>query len=252
MENENLKNNIFNKSKNLRDYDKNPIELYDCEVFYGSLVITIPLLCAIAIPISIKALFDNEALADIILGNFIAFGIITVLIIVFLIFINPKKSKILIKNSIVEFYEVKSNDLKLKKKIELTNLNEIVCKPIFSYSKNKDIKAILVCIFIFSLAICVAISFFFFIGVLIFGFFGLLLVNFILYLIIGKSGDRFFTIFPKIVIAKPYLMSYGGGNFLPPQYYSLIICNHSKYSEIKKYFLNLHNINIDNVEKIYF
>ena len=95
-------------------------------------------------------------------------------------------------------------------------------------------------------------SFLFFIGFWIFGFVGLLLTNFILYIIIGKKGDRFFTIFPRIAVASPYMIAYGGGNLTPPQYYSLIIYNHSKYEEVKEYFLNLHNINIDNIEKIYF
>jgi len=182
----------------------------------------------------------------------LAFGILAFTIIVFLIFGNPKKSKILIKNSIVEFYEINSNELKLRRMVELTNLNETICKPLFGYSKKKDTKAILVCILIFSFAMIVAMSFLFFIGFWIFGFLGLLLVNFILCIIVGKNGDRFFTIFPRIAVASPYMMSYGGGNLTPPQYYSLIIYNHSKYEEVKEYFLNLHNINIDNIEKIYF
>lgn len=247
-----MKNAIFNKNRNLRDYDKEPITLYDYGVFYDSCITAIPLLCALAIPLSIKALFDNEVLADIILGNIFAFGIIAFMVIVFLVFDNPKKSKILIKNSIVEFYKINSNELKLRRTVELTNLNETICKPLFGYSKKKGTKAILVCISIFSFAIIVAMSFLFFIGFWIFGFVGLLLTNFILYIIIGKKGDRFFTIFPRIAVASPYMMAYGGGNLTPPQYYSLIIYNHSKYEEVKEYFLNLHNINIDNIEKIYF
>ena len=119
-----MKNAIFNKNRNLRDYDKEPITLYDYEVFYDSCITAIPLLCALAIPLSIKALFDNEVLADIILGNIFAFGIIAFMVIVFLVFDNPKKSKILIKNSIVEFYKINSNELKLRRTVELTNLNE--------------------------------------------------------------------------------------------------------------------------------
>ena len=249
MENSNLKNDIFNKNKNLRDYDKEPIELCDYEFLYDSLIIDLPLLCAIAIPVSIKAVFDNEALSDIILGNIFVFGIIALLVI---FFSNPKGRKILIKNSIVEFYEKKSNDLKLRKAVELINLNEILCKPVVGYTNKKDTKAILVCIAIFSLAMIIGMSFLFFLGFWIFGLFGFVLANFILYITIGKKGDRFFTIFPRIAIAQPYIMSYGGGNLTPPKYYSLIIFNKSKYTEVKEYFLNLHNINIDNVEKIYF
>ena len=247
-----MKNAIFNKNRNLRDYDKEPITLYDYEVFYDSCITAIPLLSALAIPLSIKALFDNEALSDIILGDILAFGILAFTIIVFLIFGNPKKSKILIKNSIVEFYEINSNESKLRITVELTNLNETICKPLFGYSKKKGTKAILVCISIFSFAIIVAMSFLFFIGFWIFGFLGLLLANFILYIIVGKKGDRFFTIFPRIAVASPYMMSYGGGTLTPPQYYSLIIYNRSRYEEVKEYFLNLHNININNIEKIYF
>lgn len=247
-----MKNAIFNKNRNLRDYDKNPITLYNYEVFYDGCITAIPLLSALAIPLSIKALFDNEALSDIVLGNILAFGIVAFMVIVFLIFDNPKKSKILIKNSIVEFYEINSNELKLRRMVELTNLNETICKPLFGYSKKKDTKAILICILIFGFAACIAISFSFFIECLIFGFLGLLLANFILCIIVGKNGDRFFTIFPRIAVASPYMMSYGGGNLTPPQYYSLIIYNRSKYEEVKEYFLNLHNINIDNIEKNYF
>ena len=247
-----MKNVIFNENRNLRDYDKDPITLYDYEVFYDSCITAIPLLCALAIPLSIKALFDNGVLSDIILGNILAFGILAFAIIVFLIFGNPKKSKILIKNSIVEFYEINSNESKLRRIVELTNLNETICKPLFGYYKKKGTKAILVCILIFSFAMIVAMSFLFFIGFWIFGFLGLLLANFILYIIVGKKGDRFFTIFPRIAVALPYMMSHGGGNLTPPQYYSLIIYNRSKYEEVKEYFLNLHDINIDNIEKIYF
>ena len=207
-----MENVIFNKNRNLRDYDKDPITLYDYEVFYDSCITAIPLLSALAIPLSIKALFDNGVLSDIILGNIFAFGIIAFMIIAFLIFDNPKKSKILIKNSIVEFYKINSNGLKLRRIVELTNLNETICKPLFGYSKKKATKAILVCILIFSFAMIVAMSFLFFIGFWIFGFVGLLLTNFILYIIIGKKGDRFFTIFPRIAVASPYMMAYGGGN----------------------------------------
>lgn len=235
--------------ENKRDYDKEPIELCDYEFIYDNLIIDLPLLCAIAIPVSIKALFNNETLSDVILGNIFVFGIIAFLLIVFG---NPKGRKILIKNSIVEFYGKKSDDLKLRKTVELTNLNEILCKPLFGYTKKKDTKAILVCIAIFSFAMIIAMSFLFFIGFWIFGFIGLILANFILYIIIGKKNDRFFTIFPRIAIAPPHIMSYGGGNLTPPKYYSLIIFNKSKYIEVKEYFLNLHNINIDNLEKIYF
>ena len=235
--------------ENKRDYDKEPIELYNYEFLYDSLIIDLPLLCAIAIPVSIKALFDNEALSTVILGNIFVFGIIAFLLVVFG---NPKGRKILIKNSSVEFYEKKSDGLKLRKTVELTNLNEILCKPLFGYTKKKDTKAILVCIAIFSLTAIVAISFLWFLGFLIFGVLGFILANFILYIIIGKKNDRFFTIFPRIAIAPPHIMSYGGGNLTPSKYYSLIIFNKSKYAEVKEYFLNLHNINIDNIEKIYF
>ena len=86
-----MKNVIFNENRNLRDYDKDPITLYDYEVFYDSCITAIPLLCALAIPLSIKALFDNGVLSDIVLGNILAFGIVAFTIIVFINFWQSKE-----------------------------------------------------------------------------------------------------------------------------------------------------------------
>ena len=56
--------------------------------------------------------------------------------------------------------------------------------------------------------------------------------------------------FPAIIINEPEFALNSG--FAIPDYFLLVIFSKRKYSEIKEYFLNLHNINIDNVEKIYF
>ncbi|MDA3043271.1 MULTISPECIES: hypothetical protein [unclassified Campylobacter] len=254
MENRNFKNDIFIKNKNLRDYDKEPIELYDYEVLHNAAILLVPFLFGVSIPTNINAIFDNEDIIDIIFVNAIIFGMVLLIFLAIFIFNKPSKNKILIKNSVVEFYEktIFFNNSELKRIVELKDIKENIYKPFTVYSiRNENYKVKFGIFAICALIMSISMSFLWFLGFLIFGLFGFILANFILYIIIGKKGDRFFTIFPKIALSEPYFIPYSAGNFLP-QYYSLIICNRSKYSEVKEYFLNLYNINIDNVEKIYF
>ena len=60
--------------------------------------------------------------------------------------------------------------------------------------------------------------------------------------------DRYFSIFPIIVIGKSPKKSIEQ----IPLYRTLIVFSKSQYGEIKDYFLNLHNINIDNIKRFYF
>ena len=254
MKNQNLENKQNSKSKILRNYDKEPIILYDYEILHNAIIVLIPLLFGASIPTNIQALFDGENINEIILVNSIIIGMILFICIIVFIVNNPKKTQISIKNFTVEFYEKTafSKKLELKRKIELYKIKENIYRPFTVYSiHNESFKSKLIIFGIAAFGLISGMGILWFIGFLIFGFLGFVLANFILYLIIGKSGDRFFTMFPKIALTEPYFIPYSAGNFLP-QYYSLIICNHSKYAEVKEYFLNLHNINIDNVEKIYF
>jgi len=105
LENTNFKNDIFNKKNNLRDYDKEPIILYDYEILHNAIIVLIPLLFGASIPTNIQALFDGENINEIILVNSIIIGMILFICIIVFIVNNPKKTQISIKNFTVEFYE---------------------------------------------------------------------------------------------------------------------------------------------------
>lgn len=254
MENTNLKNDIFNESKNLRNYDKEPLVLKDYENFFTTNLLTFPLLFAFTIIITIWSFFDNDSFLETIMRF-----IFLVLILFFELSITYKfaknnKNRVIFKNNVIEFYQGQ----KLVRISENKNLNSIICKPFSDNNGNGDtgIRALLlfVCVLI-----CISIFMSFglkglFLGAL--GIFCYIFGNIIvkIYLHFKLNGNlKYFTIFPNIIVDYP--KSEKGpigyvGTGLTGKNFLIHIVNNEQYYEIKKYFLQ-QGINIDNLPKIY-
>ena len=107
--------------------------------------------------------------------------------------------------------------------------------------------AVLLCLVFMTIDLVVAR---WFLSFALFQFAGNILVKFIFCLVLGKSGDRRFSLFPALRVGEPH---YGHiGLFACSRYYLIPIFKNSIYFELKEYFLARHNININDVDKIYF
>ena len=137
MENTNFKNDIFNKNKNLRDYDKEPIIIKNYEQAFQILSIIIPMIFATYLTGLIVAIFDKNTTADdiyVLSAVFFTIAIFCILI----EYAGFKKSKSFIKftNDCIGFY--KNNQL--DKNVDLYNLFKNIAKPLLPYfTKNKKL-----------------------------------------------------------------------------------------------------------------
>ena len=244
-----MNNDIFNKKKNLRDYDKEPIIINNYEMPFVMLSDILSLSLALVIVLSLDALITKNEIADFLFVS----AFIVVFSLIFIIFefaeYLKNKEKIILKNKTAEFYK-KS---KLVHITQMQNLDKIICKLSSCYSSRDRKYRNLIPIGILIFTIIIAIFSDFYVMFLCFTFlisivFSNFIMKFLFCVSVIKKSDRYFSVFPIIVIGKSPKKSIQQ----IPLYSSLIVFSKKEYSEIKEYFLNLHNINIDNVEKIYF
>ena len=247
MENTNFKNDIFNKNKNLRNYDKEPIIIKNYEQAFQILSIIIPMIFAAYLTGLIVAIFDKNATADDIYVLSAVFFTIAIFFIL-IEYAGFKKSKSFIKftNDCIGFY--KNNQL--VKNVDLDNLSKNIAKPLLAYfTKNTKFSKLHIVSFVLLTLLSIPILHIWLLFVFA-SVFCNCFYKFLFCILTTKTGDRRFSMFPAIIINEPEFALNSG--FAIPDYFLLVIFSKRKYSEIKEYFLNLHNINIDNVEKIYF
>jgi hypothetical protein len=238
---------LFKNSK-ARDYDKDPIILKDYATLYVVSLSVVSLIFGGAVTFTLKGIFDNENFIDLLIGNGVLFGIIFFMI--GLSFLDFKKDIVVLKNRCAEF---RTNDAILHT-TTYQNLKEVVKKPISYYMdlsnlgidmKVKIAALALICIIAFLLDV-----FPLFLGLVVFSYIGIFFSNLIFCFLITNRRDRRFSVFPLLIIEKPYLIA--NNIYFIPNYCALITFKKSEYEQLKEYFLNLHNINIDDVDKIYF
>lgn len=247
----------INKSSEVqaRDYDKDPIILENYEYLYQKLLMVFSLFIggvfAIIVNFDWKAsgAVDYSAKNGIYMILFLSF-LSLFIILPELIDYRKERPTIRLKNNQIEFYE--------KDKIayveQCENLRHNMGWSFFigNFKGKRGLlymfmAALLLCLVFMTIDLVVAR---WFLSFALFQFAGNILVKFIFCLVLGKSGDRRFSIFPVLRVGKPH---YGHiGLFACSRYYLIPIFRNSIYFELKEYFLARHNININDVDKIYF
>ena len=247
----------INKSSEVqaRDYDKDPIILKNYEYLYQKLLMVFSLfiggIFAIIINFDWKAsgAVDYSVKDSIYMILFLSF-LSLFIILPELIDYRKERPMIQLKNNQIEFYE--------KDKIAYVEqcenlLHNMDWSFFIGNFKGKRgllymfMAAVLLCLVFMTIDLVVAR---WFLSFALFQFAGNILVKFIFCLVLGKSGDRRFSLFPALRVGEPH---YGHiGLFACSRYYLIPIFRNSIYFELKEYFLARHNININDVDKIYF
>ena len=243
----------FQHNPKARDYDKDPIILENYEYLYQKLLMVFSLFIggvfAIIVNFDWKAsgAVDYSAKNGIYMILFLSF-LSLFIILPELIDYRKERPTIRLKNNQIEFYE--------KDKIayveQCENLRHNMGWSFFigNFKGKREwlylFMAALLCLVFMTIDLVVAR---WFLSFALFQFVGNILVKFIFCLVLGKSGDRRFSLFPALRVGEPH---YGHiGLFACSRYYLIPIFRNSIYFELKEYFLTRHNININDVDKIY-
>lgn len=245
----------INKSSKVqaRDYDKNPIILKNYEYLYQKLLMVFSLFIggvfAIIVNFDWKAsdAVDYSAKDGIYLILFLSF-LSLFIILPELIDYRKDRPMIQLKNNQIEFYEKD----KIAHVEQCENLQHNMDWSFFigNFKGKRGLlymfMAVLLCLVFMTIDLVVVR---WFLSFVLFQFVGNILVKFIFCLVLGKSGDRRFSLFPALRVGEPH---YGHiGLFACSRYYLIPIFRNSIYFELKEYFLTRHNININDVDKIY-
>ena len=246
----------INKSSEVqaRDYDKDPIILKNYEYLYQKLLMVFSLFIGGVFAIIVNFDWKASGAADYSIKDSIYMILFLSFLSLFIILpelIDYRKERpmIQLKNKQIEFYE--------KDKIAYVEQCENLLHNMdwsFFIGNFKGTRgllymfmAVLLCLVFMTIDLVVAR---WFLSFTLFQFAGNILVKFIFYLVLGKSGDRRFSLFPALRVGEPH---YGHiGLFACSRYYLILISRNSIYFELKEYFLARHNININDVDKIYF
>lgn len=243
----------FNKQQT-RDYDKDPIILKNYEYIYQKLLMAFSLFIggvfAIIVNFDWKAsdAADYSAKDGIYLILFLSF-LSLFIILPELIDYKKERPTIRLKNNQIEFYE--KDKIAYVEQCENLQHNMDWSFFIGNFKGKREwlylFMAALLCLVFMTIDLVVAR---WFLSFALFQFAGNILVKFIFCLVLGKSGDRRFSLFPALRVGEP---RYGHiGLFACSRYYLIPIFKNSIYFELKEYFLARHNININDVDKIYF
>ena len=248
FQNSNLTNS--GSKKFARDYDKEPIILKNYEDFFVEALFFMPLAFSIIITIFIMRWVEDKSMDNIL--SFVAALVCMVcwMIINYFFHVAKKKDTVHFVNDSVKFYE---NGI-LKHTSSLKNLDELICKPLDASMPNKGARDIV----FYIIVLC--------------GFFGmsgslLLVVLFVIFIYLGNIIIKIFfqlgtqgnlsgfTPFPAIIIDEPHYPNVKFVTYyhaLCKKYFIIFIFDKDKYAEIRTYFLDRKNIDIDEVKKYYF
>ncbi len=238
-----------------RDYDKYPIILKNYEYLYQKLLMVFSLFIGGVFAIIVNFDWKTSGAADYSVKD----GICMILFLSFLsLFIilpelidyRKERQTIRLKNNQIEFYE--KDKIAYVEQCENLRHNMDWSFFIGNFKGKRGLlymfmAAVLLCLVFMTIDLVVAR---WFLSFALFQFVGNILVKFIFCLVLGKSGDRRFSLFPALRVGEPH---YGHiGLFACSRYYLIPIFRNSIYFELKEYFLARHNININDVDKIYF
>ncbi|MDA3047197.1 hypothetical protein [Campylobacter sp. JMF_08 NE1] len=260
MENfENWNKNVRNKNsdENQRDYDKEPIVIKDYHQIFNSVLSWFSAFVAFVILLNLYVfiygcllnLVDDELLKEVrnitIINAIAIFILLLYFVIGYYIFIIRRKAEIRFTNEFIQFYEFE----KVQHNSANQNLRNIVCKPFWldDIENNGIVWAIIMnCI--------IALVAFKFVGLLfiVFYFLANIFLKGCFYMIV-KRNLKDFTPFFSIIVDEPQKNGWAYNiNVLRGKFYMVCIFDKKDYLEIKKWFLDKKNINIDYIQKKYF
>jgi len=237
-----------------RNYDKYPIILKNYEYLYQKLLMVFSLFIGGVFAIIVNFDWKASGAADYSVKDSIYMILFLSFLSLFIILpelIDYRKERpmIQLKNNQIEFYE--KDKIAYVEQCENLQHNMDWSFFIGNFKGKREwlypFMAALLCLVFMTIDLVVAR---WFLSFALFQFVGNILVKFIFCLVLGKSGDRRFSLFPALRVSEPH---YGHiGLFACSRYYLILIFRNSIYFELKEYFLARHNININDVDKIYF
>ena len=246
----------INKSSEVqaRDYDKDPIILKNYEYLYQKLLMVFSLFIGGVFAIIVNFDWKTSGAVDYSIKDSIYMILFLSFLSLFIILpelIDYRKERpmIQLKNNQIEFYE--KDKIAYVEQCENLRHNMDWFFFIGNFKGKRGllyifIAAVLLCLVFMTIDLVVAR---WFLSFALFQFAGNILVKFIFCLVLGKSGDRRFSLFPALRVGETH---YGHiGLFACSRYYLIPIFRNSIYFELKEYFLARHNININDVDKIY-
>ena len=236
-----------------RDYDKDPIILENYEYLYQKLLMVFSLFIGGVFAIIVNFDWKTSDAVDYSVKDSIYMILFLSFLSLFIILpelIDYKKERptIRLKNNQIEFYE--KDKIAYVEQCENLQHNMDWSFFIGNFKGKRGLlyifMTVLLCLVFMTIDLVVAR---WFLSFALFQFVGNILVKFIFCLVLGKSSDRRFSLFPALRVGEPH---YGHiGLFACSRYYLIPIFRNSIYFELKEYFLARHNINIDDVDKIY-
>lgn len=243
------------QSPKARDYDKDPIILENYEYLYQKLLMVFSLFIGGVFAIIVNFDWKTSGAVDYSIKDSIYMILFLSFLSLFIILpelIDYRKERpmIRLKNNQIEFYE--KDKIAYVEQCENLQHNMDWSFFIGNFKGKRGLlymfmAAVLLCLVFMTIDLVVAR---WFLSFALFQFAGNILVKFIFCLVLGKSGDRRFSLFPALRVGEPH---YGHiGLFACSRYYLIPIFRNSIYFELKEYFLARHNININDVDKIYF
>ena len=240
-----------------RDYDKEPITIKDYHQIFNSVLSWFSAFIAFTILLNLYIFIysyllnatDDKLIKEV--GNHIItinaiviFISLFYFIVSYYIFIIRRKAEIHFTNKFIQFYEFG----KLQHNSSNPNLRDIICKPFWLEDTEKDgivWTIIMNCI--------IALVAFKFVGLLfiVFYFLANLFLKGCFNLIIKRNFN--FLQFPALIIDEPQKNGWAYNlNVLRGKFYMVCIFDKQEYDDIKQWFLDKKNINIDYIEKTYF
>ena len=242
-----MENDIFNKNKNLRDYDESPIIVKNYEQFFTSTFLLTTCIVPF-IPLMIYEMITEKFVEP---ANVVIFIILIGVCIFGYNFLYTKHilrddNFIKFKSQTIEFYEY--NELQRIVKIE--EMDKFLSKPFWvsPVSKGFTISKIFKLLYL----VFLIIGFIKPIILLIFSF--TYLAECIKKAVFFRLNNNFsnFTPFPALCVAdelrvEPYVshtIQFG-------RYYLVYVFSENDYKKLKSWFLTRKNINIDNIKKSY-
>ncbi len=242
------------QSPKARDYDKYPIILKNYEYLYQKLLMVFSLFISGVFAIIVNFDWKASGAANYSVKDSIYMILFLLFLSLFIILpelIDYKKERpmIQLKNNQIEFYE--KDKIAYVEQCENLQHNMDWSFFIGNFKGKRGLlymfmAAVLLCLVFMTIDLVVAR---WFLSFALFQFVGNILVKFIFCLVLGKSGDRRFSLLPALRVGKPH---YGYiGLFACSRYYLIPIFRNSIYFELKEYFLTRHNININDADKIY-
>ena len=232
-----------------RDYDKEPLIIKSYEDFFVETLFFMPLVFSIIITIFIMGWVEDKSI-DNILSLVIALACIACwMIIDYFFYVIKKKDTVHFMNDSVKFYE---NGI-LKHTSSLKNLDELICKPLDASMPNKGVRDTTLYIIVLCGFFGMSGSLLFVVLFVIFMYLGNIIIK-IFFQLATQGNLSGFTPFPAIIIDEPHYPNVKFVTYyhaLCKKYFIIFIFDKDKYAEIKTYFLDRKNINIDEVKKYY-